>query len=337
MKSIKSVIVALAMPMLVLASAQAAAPQVRTQAPGYYRMMLGNFEVTALLDGTHTFPVQQVMLRNETGNDGKRQAVKLSEQHPGEAEALLAAERLKLPLEGAINAFLINTGDKLILIDSGAGSLYGDCCGHLLKNLEAAGYKPEQVDEIYITHLHADHIGGIAPQGKAAFPNAIIRVNQRDIDYWLDPASEGKAPAFLKSMFEGDRASLAPYQQQGRLHAFKDGDELSPGIRAIATHGHTPGHTSYEVTSGGQRLLVWGDLVHVAPIQFRDPAITLTYDSDPFAAEDRRTTIFADAATEGTWIAAAHIAFPGIGHIVASGTRFAWIPASYTTLLTPTP
>ncbi|WP_244432003.1 MBL fold metallo-hydrolase, partial [Rhodopseudomonas sp. B29] len=115
------------------------------------------------------------------------------------------------------------------------------------------------------------------------------------------------------------------------------GDEFSPGIRAIATHGHTPGHTSYEVTSGAQRLLVWGDLVHVAPIQFRDPAITLTYDSDPFAAEDRRTTIFADAATEGTWIAAAHIAFPGIGHIVASGTRFAWIPASYTTLLTPTP
>ncbi|MCG6207459.1 MBL fold metallo-hydrolase [Rhodopseudomonas sp. HC1] len=333
LKAIKAIFLVVSLSMLAVEAAPAAAPQVRTQAPGYYRMMLGQFEITALLDGTHPFPVDKVMLRNETDAEGKRRAVQLSEAHPGEAEALLAAERLSLPLEGAINAFLINTGDRLVLIDSGAGSLYGDCCGHLIENLRAAGYKPEQVDEIYLTHLHADHVGGVAPHGRAAFPNAIVRVNQRDVDYWLDPASEGKAPAFLKSMFEGDRASLKPYQEAGRLKPFKDGEQLSPGIRAVPTAGHTPGHTSYEVGSGGQRLLVWGDLVHVAPIQFRDPAITLTYDSDPFAAQAQRSAIFADAATTGTWIAAAHIAFPGIGHIVPSGTRFAWIPASYTTLL----
>ncbi|MFC0239176.1 MBL fold metallo-hydrolase [Rhodopseudomonas telluris] len=333
MKSLKVVLLGLPLFLCGVEAAAAAAPQVRTQAPGYYRMMLGKFEITALLDGTHTFPVNKVMLRNEAAADGTRRAVQLSDIHPGEAEALLAAERLSIPLEGAINAFLVNTGDRLVLIDSGAGSLYGDCCGHLIENLRASGYKPEQVDEIYLTHLHADHVGGVAPHGQAAFPNAVVRVNQKDVDYWLDPASEGKAPAFLKSMFEGDRASLKPYQGSGRLKPFKDGEQLSPGIRAIPTAGHTPGHTSYEVSSDGQRLLVWGDLVHVAPLQFRDPAITLTYDSDPFGAEAQRTAIFADAATTGTWIAAAHIAFPGIGHIVPSGTRFVWIPASYTTLL----
>lgn len=316
-------------------AANAAAPQIRTQAPGFYRMMLGHFEITALLDGTHPFPVHEVMTRNETAPGGERKAVKLADSRPGEADALLAASDLAAPVEGSINAFLINTGDKLVLIDSGAGSLYGACCGHLLENLRAAGYKPEQIDEIYLTHLHADHVGGIAPQGQPAFPNAIVRVNQKDLDYWLDAKNENEAPKFLRSMFEGDRASLKPYMDSGRVRPFADGDTLSPGIRAIPTHGHTPGHTSYDVSSDGQTLLVWGDLVHVAPIQFPDPAVTVTYDSSPLSAEAERTATFASAARSNTWIAAAHIAFPGIGHIRAVNERFEWIPANYTTVLLP--
>ncbi|UGY00915.1 MBL fold metallo-hydrolase [Bradyrhizobium quebecense] len=312
---------------------EAAAPLQHAQAPGFYRIMLGDLEITALLDGTHPFPVHEVMTRNEAAADGSRRAVRLSDARPGESESRLAAERLAAPVEGSINAFLINTGSKLVLIDSGAGSLYGDCCGHLIENLIAAGYRPEQVDEVYLTHLHADHVGGIAPHGKVAFPNAIVRVSQNDLDYWLDPKSEDEAPEFLKPMFEGDRASLKPYLDSGRLLPFQQGAELSPGIRAIPTFGHTPGHTSYEVTSGPHRLLVWGDLVHVAPIQFPDPAVTVTYDSDPLAAEVKRVAAFSDAARTDTWIAAAHIAFPGLGHIRATGGRFEWIPANYTTVL----
>ncbi|WP_347341622.1 MBL fold metallo-hydrolase [Bradyrhizobium uaiense] len=315
--------------------AYAAAPQVRTQAPGFYRMMLGRFEITALLDGTHPFPVHEVMTRNESVSSGERKAVRLAETHPGKAEALLAASDLPAPVEGSINAFLVNTGQKLILIDSGAGSLYGACCGHLVENLGAAGYKPEQIDEIYLTHLHADHVGGMAPQGTPAFPNAIVRVNQKDLDYWLNAKNENEAPKFLRPMFEGDRASLKPYSEAGRLKSFSEGLELSPGIRAIPTPGHTPGHTSYEVSSEGKTLLVWGDLVHVAPIQFPDPAITVTYDSDPMSAEAERTEIFAQAARTGTWIAAAHIAFPGIGHVRSVDGQFEWLPANYTTVLNP--
>lgn len=247
------------LPVIVLCcngTAQAAAPQVRTQAPGFYRMMLGRFEITALLDGTHPFPVHDVMTRNETQIGGERKAVKLAAGHPGKADALLADSDLGVPLEGSINAFLVNTSDKLVLIDSGAGSLYGTCCGHLLENLQAAGYKPEQVDEIYLTHLHADHVGGIAPHGKPVFPNAIVRVSQKDLRYWLDPRSEDAAPTFLKPMFDGDRASLKPYIDAGHVKPFDDGQELSLGIRAVPTPGHTPGHTSYEVVSDGQTLLV---------------------------------------------------------------------------------
>jgi glyoxylase-like metal-dependent hydrolase (beta-lactamase superfamily II) len=316
--------------------AHAGAPQVRTQAPGFYRVMLGRVEVTALLDGTHPFPVHDVMTRNETMPGGDRKAVKFADSHPGKADAVLAASDLAAPVEGSVNAFLVNTGDKLILIDSGAGSLYGACCGHLLENLRASGYRPEQIDEIYLTHLHADHVGGIAPEGKPAFANATIRVNQKDLDYWLDAKNESEAPKFLKPMFEGDRASLKPYRDSGRLKPFSEGQELSPGIRAIPTPGHTPGHTSYEVSSEGQRLLVWGDLVHVAPIQFPDPAVTVTYDSNPLSAEAERTAVFARAARTSTWIAAAHIAFPGIGHIRSVDGRFEWLPANYTTVLNPT-
>jgi glyoxylase-like metal-dependent hydrolase (beta-lactamase superfamily II) len=321
--------------LLFCAEARAAAPQVRTQAPGYYRMMLGSFEVTALLDGTHTFPVHDVMTRNETTSGGERKATKLADANPGRAEALLAGSDVGVPVEGSINAFLVNTGEKLILIDSGAGSLYGTCCGHLLENLQASGYRPEQVDEIYLTHLHADHVGGIAPKGKPAFPNAIVRVSQKDLDYWLDAKNESGAPKFLKSMFDGDRASLKPYMDSGRVKPFADGQEVSNGIRAVATPGHTPGHTAYSVANGGQTLLVWGDLVHVAPLQFPDPAITVTYDSDPMSAEAERTAAFASSATDGKWIAAAHIAFPGIGHVRAVDGRFEWLPANYTTVLKP--
>ncbi|WP_440642679.1 MBL fold metallo-hydrolase [Bradyrhizobium sp. PUT101] len=163
--------------------------------------------------------------------------------------------------------------------------------------------------------------------------DAIVRLNQKDLDYWLDAKNENEAPKFLRPMFEGDRASLKPYMDSGRVRPFVDGQELSPGIRAVPTPGHTRGHTSYAVVSGEQRLLVWGDLVHVAPIQFPDPSVTVTYDSDPMSAEVERTKAFAKSAQDGSWVAAAHIAFPGLGHIRSVDGHFAWIPANYTTVL----
>lgn len=317
------------------APVSAAAAQVRTQAPGFYRMILGDFEITALLDGTHPFPAAQVLTKAKS--DASVGRSNLFQDHPDEANGLLAASDLTAPTEGSINAFLVNTGDKLVLIDSGAGTLYGSCCGHLLENLRASGYQPEQVDEVLLTHLHADHVGGISPAGAAAFPNAIIRSSTLDADYWLNDANEKAAKDFLRPMFEGDKASLKPYFAAGRYLPFEGEQEIVAGIRAIPTPGHTPGHTSYEVQSQGNKLLVWGDVVHVAAIQFPDPSVTVTYDSDENEAETDREKIFSDAAKNGYWIAAAHISFPGLGHVGARNGGFVWIPGEYTTRMSAAP
>ncbi|MBB3219461.1 MBL fold metallo-hydrolase [Pseudoduganella umbonata] len=298
----------------------AAAPFAAAQAPGWYRIALGRYEVTALLDGTHPFPAHEVLTRGTAS---------LDRTDPGLADRLLAAAYLKAPVEGSINAFLVNTGTKLVLIDSGAGALYGADGGHLLGNLRAAGYAPEQVDEVLLTHLHADHVGGVALGSAAAFPNAVVRVNGRDAAYWLSTAEQDRAPAFLHSMFDGAMASLKPYIAAGRFKPFDGAGPLEEGITAMASPGHTPGHTAYLVESGGERLLVWGDTVHVAPVQFPDPRVTVKYDSDTAQAVAHRREWFAAAARRGDCVAAAHISFPGLGHVVDGGDGYRWLPLNH--------
>jgi glyoxylase-like metal-dependent hydrolase (beta-lactamase superfamily II) len=297
-------------------ASQAAAPMVRTQAPGYYRVMLGEFEVTALSDGTHPFPVDTVMTNIS----------------PQQALQDLADADLKLPLQGSINAFLINTGSKLILVDTGAGSLYGDCCGKLLANLRAAGYQPEQVDEILITHLHKDHAGG-APQ----FPNAVLRMSQAEADYWLTPANKAAAPEFLSTFFDAAQAAVAPYKDAGRFQPYQNFGPLEPGIRALPAPGHTPGHAAYLVQSKTQQLLIWGDIVHVAPIQLPHPAATVKYDSSATSAQATRALLLQQAAAQHWIIAAAHIAFPGLGHIRQRQGEYQWLPLNHDESPSPQP
>lgn len=294
--------------------ARAGAPQAHAQAPGFYRYSLGDYEVTALLDGTHGVDVDKLAVGAK----------------PGEVERLLARSHMTSPVEGMINAFLINTGDKLILIDTGAGELYGKDGGLLLANLAAAGYRPDQIDEIYLTHLHRDHVGGVMLKGQAVFPRAVIHASKRDTDFWLDDGNRSKAAPFLGPMFDGAQQVLAPYIAQGRFKTFSENEEVAPGIRAILSPGHTPGHAYYAVESKGQKLLIWGDTVHFAPVQFEDPAVAIRYDSDDKAAIAARQSVFADAAAKGYLIAAAHISFPGLGYVRDAGAgRFIWTPVNY--------
>lgn len=295
------------------APAHAAAPQVRTQGPGFYRMMLGDVEITALLDGTHPFPVDTVMT-------GISQEAALAD---------LARDDLALPVQGSINAFLVNTGTALILVDTGAGLLYGDCCGKLAANLRAAGYRPEQVDQVLLTHLHKDHVGGVIEGGKMAFPNAVLGVHAAEARYWLDGANKTTAPAYLASFFDSAAAATAPYRAAGRFRRFADNDELAPGVRAHAAPGHTYGHSTFTVTSRGQTLLLWGDIVHVASIQFQHVDATVKYDSDAGAAAAARRALFDRAARDHVLIGAAHIAFPGLGHLRKRGATYDWIPVNY--------
>jgi glyoxylase-like metal-dependent hydrolase (beta-lactamase superfamily II) len=298
---------------VVAGGAQAAAPLSKVAAPGYYRVILGDFEVTALSDGTVELPVNTL----------------LNSVTPPQVDQMLAKSYLKSPLETSFNAFLINTGSKLILIDTGAGSLFGPTVGRLVRNLQAAGYQPEQVDEIYITHMHGDHVGGLMADGKIVFPNAIVRADKREADYRLSQANLDKAPAARKASFQGAMASVGPYVAAGKFKPFDGDTDLTPGIKAVATHGHTPGHTSYLVESRGQKLLVWGDLVHVASVQFGRPDITISFDDDSKAGIAQRQKIYADAAENAYLIAAAHVSFPGIGRLRANGKHFEWLPVNY--------
>ncbi|WP_449182493.1 MBL fold metallo-hydrolase [Trinickia sp. YCB016] len=298
---------------LVSTMALASAPRVGTQAPGFYRIMLGDFEVTALSDGTHPFPIDSV-IEGVSKEEIKRD---------------LDRDFLQPPVQGSINAFLVNTGSKLVLIDTGAGVLYGDCCGRLMQNLRAAGYRPEQIDVVVLTHLHEDHVGGIVSRGAMTFPNAVVMTSQTEADYWLNPANKSRAPAFLGKFFDAAMESVAPYIAAGRFKPFNGNDPVVPGITPVPLPGHTPGHTGYRVESRGESLLVWGDIIHVAAIQFQHPEVSVEYDSDAVAARRSRLDAFNLAAQKGWMVGAAHIAFPGLGHIRQNGTAYEWVPVNY--------
>jgi glyoxylase-like metal-dependent hydrolase (beta-lactamase superfamily II) len=298
------------------ATASAAAPQQRTQAPGFYRTMLGDFEITALSDGTVDLDVARL----------------LAEPAP-KTDAALAKAFVHGPLETSVNAYLVNTGTKLVLIDAGAGALFGPTLGKLLASLQAAGYKPEQVDDIFLTHLHPDHVGGLSANGVRIFPNATLHADKRDSDFWLSKARLDQAAPDSKGYFQGAMASVDPYVAAGRYEPFEADGEPVPGVHTLASVGHTAGHTSYLVQSKGQQLLVIGDLIHVAAVQFSTPGVTIAFDSDAKAAALSRAAVFRVAAKEGALVGAAHLQFPGLGHLRAAGKAWQWVPVNYTTEL----
>jgi glyoxylase-like metal-dependent hydrolase (beta-lactamase superfamily II) len=292
--------------------ALAAAPMAGTPAPGFFRVMLGDFEITPLSDGTVDLPVDQLL-----------------HEKPERTKAALAKSFLKLPLETSDNAYLVNTGSKLVLVDTGAGALFGPTLGKLVANMKAAGYQPEQVDEIYITHFHGDHVGGLASNGQPVFPHAVLRASRQEADFWLSEDNMNKAPADKKGFFQGAMASVGPYVKAGKFQPFEGDIELVPGIRANAEPGHTPGHTTYVVESGGQKLVLIGDLIHVAAVQMDKPAVTIGFDSDEKAAAMARKNQFDAAAKGGYLIGGAHLQFPGMGRLRAEGRGYRWIPVNF--------
>ncbi len=301
---------------LVASPALAAAPMAKTSAPGFYRVMLGDFEVTALSDGTVPLPVEKL----------------LAHTTPAKTLAALKRNALSSPVVTSINAYLVNTGTKLVLIDTGAAGLFGPTTGKLLANLKASGYQPEQIDEVYITHMHSDHVGGLMDGDKLAFPNAIVRADKHDADFWLSQANMDKAPADAKGFFQAAMASVGPYVKAGKFSAFDGATDLVPGIKAVAARGHTPGHSFYLIESKGEKLMLWGDLMHVAAVQFDNPAVTIAFDTDSKSAQAARKAAYADAAKQGYMVGITHVSFPGLGRLRAQGAGYVWLPVNYAPL-----
>ena len=286
----------------------------KTQVPGYYRFMVGSYEVTSIYDGYSNLP-----LDTYKGIDAAN------------AEAIIKKEYSHISGSGknfsfkvSVNTFLINTGKELILVDTGSGNSMGPATGAVKKNIEMAGYKPEDITKIIFTHLHPDHVGGLSEGGKQVYPNAVIYANEKEMDFWMNNSDFNKE---FKDI-------LNTYKNNKKYKALKDGAEIAAGIKGVLLPGHTIGHMGYEITSGGQKLLIWGDITHGYEVQFANPDVTTAYDYDQNQAKETRKALMKKVSDEGTMTAGSHLPFPGLGHVVpnADGKGYRWIPVQYVPL-----
>jgi len=227
-----------------------------------------------------------------------------------------------LPLD--VNSFLIRHNGKLILSDAGTGQGLQPVqqnLGKLPDNLRAIGVEPAAIDIVALTHLHSDHSMGLLDEaGRKVFPNAELMLHEVEAAFWLDRTLQPGDSERIVGNSKKQRALTAPYRD--RIRRIKDGEVL-PGVTAMMRPGHTPGHTNWLIQSGGERLLIWGDIVHLASVQLARPEARLIYDVDTDLAARTRAEVLDWAANERLTVAGAHLGFPGFGRVIRSGERFA--------------
>ncbi|MBL4876362.1 MAG: MBL fold metallo-hydrolase [Cohaesibacteraceae bacterium] len=298
----------------------AAAPKADKQTPGIYRLKVGDIEITALLDG-HMGLHSAVI----NGYDQER------------AQSAFDKNFRKNPFPDGtmpipVNGYIINTGDRLIVVDAGTADHFGPDLGHLKSNMELAGYRAQDVDIVYITHLHADHIGGlIDKEGKAVFPNAELITHETDWNFWHDDGILSQVPEPVKKFFHIARSSVMPYANNKTL--IGDGFDIAPGITSMALPGHTPGHSGLAIQSGNQEVLIWGDIIHATALQFANPEWTLVFDIDGDMARNTRMKILDRVASDRTPVLGMHLDFPGAGHVERDGEAFRYHASSWQYLL----
>src|SRR6266436_5307183 len=297
-------------------AALAAPHQHHDQQPGFYRLKIGDLEVNALYDGTGVFDPQWLNGTKAT-MDG---VVKGLQEDPH-------------MLDVVDSGFLVNTGKQLILVDAGAGTWWGGgALGRLVGSLRSAGYTPEEVDVVLLTHLHSDHVGGLTTQdGKRVFPNADVYVAKAESDFWLSPEIAAKAPKDAQPFFQSAQAIAAPYITAGKWHTFSGSEPIVDGMQVVPLPGHTPGLTGYEFSSKGQQILFWGDIVHAQRVQLHHPEVTTIFDTDQTAAAATRHQLLSKLAREGVLIATPHTSsFPPLGRLREEGNGYSWVPVVFT-------
>ncbi|MEQ5806480.1 MBL fold metallo-hydrolase [Alteromonas sp. NFXS44] len=296
-------------------AAQAEPTEKYQQAAGFYRQMVGDVVVTAIYDGFiglnpgHLSGMSQKQIQEYIFNEYQKTS----------------------PLvQTAVNAFLIDDGQRLVLVDSGSSDSFGPTMGNMVDNIRAAGFSPEEVDDVILTHMHPDHAAGVTlPNGKAAFPNATVWAAEKDAQFWLNNESASSLPESQRVFFPIAQNAIAPYKSVGKFKTFKDSDMLFSGIKIMPSNGHTPGHTSYLLSSGSEKLLLWGDIIHVHSVQLEHPEVSIEVDVNPEAAIESRKLLLAQATKERWMIASPHLPFPGLGHLQKNGKGYRWIPVEY--------
>jgi glyoxylase-like metal-dependent hydrolase (beta-lactamase superfamily II) len=300
-------------------AARAQVPPVGAQAPGFYRYKVGTIECTSINDGVFTRSVD-----NFVNNISKEKAIEASD----------AAYMPKGMVAVPINPQLINTGSKLVLIDCGNGiGMYEPSkgkVGRTLSNLAAAGVDPKSVDVVLMSHLHPDHTNGIrAADGSMAFPNAEIMVPAKDWEFWMseDNAAKAQSNAMMKNYFDNVRRVYKGIES--KVTKYDWGKEVVTGITAIATPGHTPGHTSFAVASGNSKVLIQSDVTNIPEFFLRNPDWHCAYDIDAEQAQKTRHQFYDMAASERATVVGFHFVFPSIGYVEKDGNGYRLIPSAW--------
>ncbi|GLS43887.1 MBL fold metallo-hydrolase [Methylobacterium brachythecii] len=299
-------------------SGGAASPHHGPTRASFHRIEIGAFEVTMLLDATAMIDGPWPIV----GEDRPR----------GEIEALMRENRLPpTRFQPGFTPVLVNTGRQTVLFDTGNGGVGfvpRPAGGRLGERLAAAGVDPAAIDLVVLTHCHTDHIGGLAEGGRPFFPNAAYAVCAREFDFWSKPerlSAEPDGNEYKSALVFGE--AFRPLAERTRF--LKPGDEVCPGIHALAAFGHTPGHLAYHVESEGRRLLIWGDCAHHEVASLAHPEWSAFFDMDKAQGAATRRAIYEMAATEEIVVAGYHTSFPSLGYVARNGTGYRWVPVSY--------
>jgi glyoxylase-like metal-dependent hydrolase (beta-lactamase superfamily II) len=294
-------------------------PMANAQVPAAYRFKLGGFECTVVSDG----PLKLGTFSAETFKGMSQERI----------DEILTANFLdKNDFTVDQNALVVNTGSKLVLIDTGMGfrKIYGPRTGHLLANLRAAGIDPASIDVVAVSHAHPDHVWGLVGEdGKPNFPNAQIHITQADLDYWTDEAK--LSDRALGHYIGPIRDALLPLRD--RIVFLKDGQDVVAGVQALSTPGHTVGHTSFVINSQGSSLVNIADLGHQPQLQMENPRAEFARDTDPKQGVTTRLRVFDMVAAQKIPIVAYHFPWPGIGHVARRGEVYRYVAAEMQTVL----
>ncbi|WP_045834743.1 MBL fold metallo-hydrolase [Hyphomicrobium sp. 99] len=307
-----------AMPALTLGGAQqaeAAAAHLGGAQPKFYRFKLGDFEITTISDSEAMIDGPYPIIGQNTDEASVRKLMH---------DNLLPEQKY----QPGFSPTVINTGKELVLIDTGNGEngfVPRPAGGWLAKGLGPAGFKPEDIDIVLVSHGHLDHVGGIIENGKPLFPNARYVIGGIEHNFW---APEGKFSGEMEKLASIYRANTVPVA--GKLTFIKPGDDVVTGIRAIEAYGHTPGHLAFMIESGGKSLLFWGDCAHHQVASLAHPEWHCDFDADKEQAVATRRRIFDMAATDRLPVIGYHMPFPSIGFVerIAPGS-YRWLAHTY--------
>ncbi len=279
-----------------------------------YRFTVGDYKATVVSDGTLTFPVGFFVPNAD----------------PDAAAAALTDNFL--PTDNVLahlNVLYLETDEHKVLIDTGAGNTFGPTVGYLANNLEAAGIAPDTIDTIILTHAHPDHIGGILDDsGNPVFANASYYISATEWDFWTAPTVE-----MPNSLVDADtQASTVAVAKEwlgaigDRTTRFALGDEIIPGVVSVPSVGHTPGQSSYLITSGDDSLLATGDVFFSDPLNLENPDWEVAFDTDPTQGVATRKQLLEVVAGDRRKLLVPHMPFPGLGHVRAQGDAYGWEP-----------